>query len=87
MLTDGALGATSLIKQSLQPIANAHDSNTAQALCNGACRFSITQIGTQIKLAVNGLRPHTIYYYAIAALDNVTARPGAASLTVKTQTS
>ena len=73
---------TYLIKQSLRPIRDQRDFATAQALCHGACRFAVTQVGGNITLTITNLRPHTTYYYAIAALDNVTARPGPHSQTV-----
>ena len=75
-----------LVKQSLRPIGTQHDFSTAQALCNGACRFRMTQIGAKIALMITGLRPNTVYYYAIAALDNVTARPGPRTPTLETKT-
>ena len=75
-----------LVKQSLTPIANQHDFTYAPALCNGACRFGVTQVGTMFKLTVTSLTPRTTYYYAIAALDNVTGRPGPRSHTIKAKT-
>ncbi|MDQ6607419.1 MAG: hypothetical protein M3Z06_12835, partial [Actinomycetota bacterium] len=75
-----------LVKQSLRPITSQHDFTAAPALCKRACRFHVTQIGTRIKLLVTALHPRTTYYYAIAALDNVTARPGPRTTTVKTKT-
>jgi alpha-tubulin suppressor-like RCC1 family protein len=74
------------VKQSLQPIASEHDFRTAKALCAGACRFPVTQIGTRISLTVTRLRSHATYYYAVAALDNVSARPGPRSQTVHART-
>ncbi|MDQ6777710.1 MAG: hypothetical protein M3071_16205 [Actinomycetota bacterium] len=80
-------GATGyLVKESLSPIAGAKDFTTAHALCHGACRFAITTIGTEVTLMISGLRAHTIYYFAIAALDNVTARAGPRSPMVKATT-
>jgi alpha-tubulin suppressor-like RCC1 family protein len=75
-----------LVKQSPRPIASSHDFITASALCHGACRFTVSQIGTTIKLTVTALRPDTGYYYSVAALDNVTARPGPRSRMVKAKT-
>jgi hypothetical protein len=75
-----------LIKQSLRPIRSQHEFATADSLCQGVCRFDVTQIGSTIKLTITGLYSHTAYYYAIAALDVVTARPGPRSLTVNAKT-
>ncbi len=71
-----------LVKQSPSPIRSQHDFAVASALCHGACRFRVTQIGTKLELMVTALHPRTTYYYAIAARDNVTARPGPRSPTV-----
>jgi hypothetical protein len=75
-----------LVKQSLRPITTQHDFTAVTALCGGTCRFSVTGIGTEIALTVTRLRPHTTYYYAVAALDNVSARPGPRSQTVQGRT-
>jgi alpha-tubulin suppressor-like RCC1 family protein len=65
-----------LVKQSSRPIRTRRDFTTAQALCEGACRFTVTSVGAKITLMITALDAQTTYYYAIAALDNVTARPG-----------
>ncbi len=57
-----------------------------QSLCKGACRFSITNVGSKLMLTVTGLRPHTTYYYAVAARDNVSGRPGPRSRAVSVRT-
>ncbi len=75
-----------LIKQSLGPIRTARDFSRAQTLCSGRCRFAVTSLGEPISLTVADLRPHTSYYYAVAARDNVSARPGPRSHTVKART-
>ncbi len=75
-----------VIKQSLRPIRDRRAFVRAPALCRGACRFGVSRIGTRIKLTITGLRPHTSYYYAITARDDVTGRPGAQSRTVKATT-
>lgn len=77
---------TYLIKQSTHPIRNQHEFTTDPALCHGACRFTVSQIGAHIALTITHLHPPTTYYYAIAALDNVTARPGPRTRTVKART-
>ncbi len=75
-----------LVKQSSRPIAGQSAFRAAPALCHGVCRFRVTEVGTGIELMVTGLRPHSTYYYAVAALDNVTARPGRRSRAVKAKT-
>ncbi|MDQ6775006.1 MAG: fibronectin type III domain-containing protein, partial [Actinomycetota bacterium] len=75
-----------LVKQSLRPIRNASDFAHAQRLCKGACGFSLALVGQRISLMVTGLRPHTTYYYAVAARDNVSARLGPRSPTIKAKT-
>ena len=65
-----------LVKQSLRPINDARGFARAHALCHGSCRFPVVAVGAEITLAVTQLQPHTTYYYAIAARDNVTGRPG-----------
>ncbi len=56
------------------------------ALCNGACRLPVKQVDTEVTLTITNLRPNTTYYYAIAALDNVTGRTGPRSQAVKAKT-
>jgi len=75
-----------LVKQSTRPIRSARDFARAQTLCRGACRFNVSQLGAKIDLTVTELRPHTTYYYAIAARDNVSARPGPRTRAVRART-
>jgi alpha-tubulin suppressor-like RCC1 family protein len=75
-----------LIKQSRKPIRSRRDFARAKTLCKGSCRFKITRVGTRTTLTVTGLRPGTTYYYAIAARDNVSGRPGPRSTTVRATT-
>ncbi len=86
--SDGArppAARTYLVKQSRTPIRGARDFARGRALCRGSCGFEVTLVGTRNKLSVTGLRPHTRYYYAIAARDNVTGRTGPRS-TVRSKT-
>ncbi len=75
-----------LVKQSLRPIRSAAQYARAGALCRGTCRFAVTVLGTTLTLTVTDLRPRRTYYYAIAARDNVTARPGPRSKTIDART-
>jgi alpha-tubulin suppressor-like RCC1 family protein len=75
-----------LVKQSLTPIRSARDFARAQTLCQGACSFPVIHVGDRIRLTITSLQRHTRYYYAVAARDNVTARPGHRSRTVKAKT-
>lgn len=75
-----------LIKQSLRPIRGARDFVRAQILCGGECRFTVSSVGGRVSLTVTDLRPHTTYYYAVAARDDISARPGPRSRTVKART-
>lgn len=75
-----------VVKQSLRPIATKRAFTRAPSLCTGACRFKVSAVGTTITLAVTALRPGTVYYFAVAALDNVTGRPGPPSRTVAAKT-
>ena len=75
-----------LVEQSLRTIAGPSAFRAAPALCHGACRFRVAQVGTRIELTVTGLRPHSTYHYSVAALDNVTARPGPRSRATKATT-
>jgi hypothetical protein len=43
-------------------------------------------VGDRIVLTITSLQRHTKYYYAVAARDNVTARLGPRSRTVKAKT-
>jgi len=75
-----------LIKQSSRPIRSPRDFARAKALCRGRCHFAIRRVGGRVSLTVTNLRPHTTYYYAISARDNVSGRPGPRSHTVKQTT-
>ena len=75
-----------LVHQSISPIRTNRAFAGAPVLCRGACRFKVTVVGTTINLTVTGLRPGTVYYYSVAALDNVTGRVGPRSGTVKVRT-
>jgi alpha-tubulin suppressor-like RCC1 family protein len=75
-----------LVKQSLTPIRSARDFARAQTLCKGACTFPVIHVGDRIVLTITSLQRHTKYYYAVAARDNVTARLGPRSRTVKANT-
>ncbi len=75
-----------VIKQSRHRIRSARDFRRAPALCRGTCRFSVTEPGVEVTLDVTGLRRHRTYHYAIAARDNVSARVGHRSKTVKAKT-
>ncbi len=75
-----------LIKQSTRPIRGARDFRRAQTLCHGNCRFAATSVGTLITLTITHLVPHSTYYYAIAARDNVSGRPGPRSATAQVRT-
>jgi hypothetical protein len=75
-----------LVKQSLTPIRSTRDFARAQTLCKGSCSFPVTHVGDRIVLTITGLQRHTKYYYAVAARDNVTARLGPRSRTVKART-
>jgi len=87
--TDGShtpAARTYLIRQSLRPMHRARDLARAHTLCNGHCHFAVTQVGATITLTITGLRPHTSYYYSVAARDNISARGGPRSQTVKAMT-
>jgi hypothetical protein len=87
--TDRARGPAArsyLVKQSTRPIRGGRGFRRAQTLCNGSCRFSVTQVGARITLTVTGLRANTTYYYAVAARDNVSRRLGPRSKAVKART-
>ena len=75
-----------LIKQSLRPIRTTREFRRAPALCNGACAFSVTELGAAITLQVTRLRRNTTYYYSVAARDNVSRRTGPRSRTVTART-
>ena len=75
-----------LVRQSLRPIRSARDFARAQTLCRGTCRFAVRALNTSITITVTDLRPRATYYYAVAARDNVTRRPGPRSKTVMVRT-
>jgi alpha-tubulin suppressor-like RCC1 family protein len=75
-----------LIEQSRHPIRTQRDFVRAHALCSGDCEFAVAEVGDIVSLTIMGLRPHTTYYYAIKARDNVTSRCGPRSATVKATT-
>ena len=88
--SDGRRGPAArvyLVKQSLRPIRDARSFARADALCKGSCRFAVTALDTRLTLTVTDLRPGRTYYYAVAARDNVSARPGPRSRTVKARIS
>ncbi len=75
-----------LIKQSRRPIRSASDFRDARPLCRGRCRFHVIAVGTRITLTITHLRSRSSYYYAVAALDNVSGRLGRRSKTAAVRT-
>lgn len=75
-----------LITQSRRPIGRGGAVRGARALCKGACRFTVTAVGAEIKLTITNLRPRITYYYSVAARDNVSDRLGPRSGTVRIRT-
>jgi hypothetical protein len=75
-----------LVKQSLRPIRSENDLARARELCRGRCTFSVIHVSSRIALTIAGLRPHTRYYYVVAARDNVTGRLGPPSQVVTART-
>ena len=75
-----------LVKQSRHSIRSSRDFQHAQPLCKGSCRFTVTAVGEKIKLTITHLLPHSTYYYAVAARDNVSGRLGPRSRTIETRT-
>ncbi|MDQ3632444.1 MAG: fibronectin type III domain-containing protein [Actinomycetota bacterium] len=75
-----------LVKQSLRPIRDSRDFARAQTLCQGSCRFAVSEVGDRVSLKVRDLRPRTTYYYAVSARDNVSGRPGPRSRGVTART-
>ena len=75
-----------LIAQTARPVHTARAFRAAPVLCSGHCGFSVTAVGTLLKLTITHLRPGTRYYYAVAALDNVTARSGPRSAAIAVRT-
>ena len=62
---------------------SARPASTAAAQQSGSGGL---QVGACVTLTITDLKPHTTYYYAIAARDNVSAKRGPRSPTVKTRT-
>ncbi|MDQ6803548.1 MAG: hypothetical protein M3065_00980, partial [Actinomycetota bacterium] len=58
-----------VVKQARRPIVSARGFARAQTLCKGVCRFTVSKVGGGVTLTVTDLRPHTTYYYAVAARD------------------
>ena len=84
--TDGSnapAATTYLIKQSLRPIRTVRDFARAPSLCRGRCSFRVSRVGASVRLTVTGVRRGAVYYYAVAARDNVSGRPGPRSRTVR----
>ncbi len=75
-----------LVKQSRSPVRSPRDFRRAQTLCHADCRFAVTTIGARITLTITHLTPHSTYYYAITARDNVSGRPGPRSPTAQIRT-
>ncbi len=75
-----------LIKQSSRPIRGSRAFRRAETLCKGSCRFKVASVGTRVILTITHLRPHSTYYYAIVARDNVSGRLGPRSPTAAIRT-
>jgi hypothetical protein len=75
-----------VVKQSRRPIRTTRDFRRAATLCRGRCRFDVTQPGSTLSLTVTNLRRRATYFYAVAALDNVSGRRGPRSRTVRVRT-
>ena len=75
-----------LVKQSRRPIKTRRGFRRAQTLCRGKCSFKVRFVGEKITLTITDLRPRATYYYAVAARDNVSGRPGRRSPTAKVRT-
>jgi len=75
-----------VVKQSRRPIRSARAFDRAHALCGGRCSFSVTTVGGPAELRITRLRRHTVYHYAVRALDNVSGRPGPRSKSVRVRT-
>jgi alpha-tubulin suppressor-like RCC1 family protein len=87
--SDGARPAAArsyVVKQSPVSIPDRQSFSAARSLCKGRCRFSGIGLGARLNLTIRGLRPHTRYYYVVAARDNVTGRLGPRSTVVKATT-
>ena len=84
--TDGARQPAArryVIKQSLRPIRTARDFSRAFSLCKGRCSFAVTRLDTTAILSIRSLRRNRVYYYAVAALDNVSGRRGPRSAAIR----
>jgi len=46
----------------------------------------VSAVGTRITLTISHLRPRSTFFYAIAARDNVSNRPGPRSATAQIRT-
>ncbi len=75
-----------VIKQSTRPIRTSRDFRVAHSLCAGNCAFDVTRVGATIVQTVTDLQGRRVYYYAIAARDNVSRRLGPRSPTVSART-
>ncbi len=87
--TDGSRAPVArryVVKQSRRPIRGAGDFARARALCKGACSFDVAAIGASVVLDVTDLSRRSAYYYSVAARDNVSARIGRRSATVRART-
>jgi hypothetical protein len=87
--TDGSrppAARTYVVKQSRRPIRGSRAFRRAQTLCKGRCRFEVPQVGSELRLTVEDLRPRSTYYYAIAARDNVSKRLGPRTRGVRVRT-
>ena len=72
-----------VVKQSTRPIRTLADFNRAPSLCRGRCSFEeLTSIKSMVTLEVTKLVRNRLYYYAVAARDNVSSRIGPRSRTV-----
>ena len=73
-----------VVKQSTRPIRTRAHFDRAPSLCRGSCSFKeLTSIKSTVTLDVTKLVRHRLYYYAVAARDNVSARMGPRSRTVR----
>jgi hypothetical protein len=76
-----------LVKESVHAIRSTRTFRRARTLCRGSCRFpSMESVGARLRLGVTGLRSGRIYYFAVAARDNVSHRIGRRSRTVGVRT-
>jgi alpha-tubulin suppressor-like RCC1 family protein len=75
-----------IVKQSRRPIRSAREFRRGQSLCGGTCSFDVTDVGATVTLTVTDLQRRTLYYYAIAARDNVSGRAGRRSHTLNART-